>query len=88
MARYELRTVGVFDRDTREHIKRGHPRWPDYEKWLTENGAPDPTPAEPAPPPRRKFNFIAAGAARDQREFERDVQSDPVKALVERELNK
>lgn len=49
MARYELRAVGVYDRDTGQVIKRTDLLWSDYRTWLLSN-TPDPMPPEVVPP--------------------------------------
>jgi hypothetical protein len=45
--RYELRRVGVFDRDLAREVRLGDAEWPNYEAWLAAGNTPDP---EPAPP--------------------------------------
>lgn len=49
MSRYELRRVGVFDRDAGVVVTRRDAGWREYEAWLTAGGVPDPMPQPPAP---------------------------------------
>lgn len=51
MARYELRFVGVYDRDTGKVIVRHSPAWPEYQHWLADGHTPDPMPIVPPQPP-------------------------------------
>lgn len=52
MARYECRTVGVYDRElAREITPADGPVWQDYELFLYNHGVPDPQPPDPPPPP-------------------------------------
>ncbi|HSW83525.1 MAG TPA: hypothetical protein VLH12_08625 [Usitatibacter sp.] len=45
--RYELRPVGVFDRDLGRQIKLGDVEWPTYDAWLAAGNVPDPVPKPP-----------------------------------------
>lgn len=49
-ARFELRSVGVFDRDLGVEIPPGAEGWREYEAWLAAGGVPDPEPAPDLPP--------------------------------------
>jgi hypothetical protein len=48
-ARYELRAVGVFDRELAVDVVPGDAVWPTYHAWLDEGNVPDPMPAPSMP---------------------------------------
>jgi hypothetical protein len=45
--RYELRPVGVFDRDLARRVVPGDQEWPNYQAWLNAGNVPDTMPAPP-----------------------------------------
>lgn len=49
MKRYELRPVGVLDRELGVTITRTHSAWADYDAWVIAGGVPDPMPGPPQP---------------------------------------
>lgn len=51
MKRYELRRVGVYDRQAARVLARHDPAWSDYQAWLAAGNAPDPMPVTPPVPP-------------------------------------
>lgn len=51
MTRYELRHVGVWDRERERLVVRHDPAWADYQQWLADNNSPDPMPVTPPRPP-------------------------------------
>lgn len=85
MSRYELRAVGVFDRELDKVITPADPEWAsEYHVWLADPAnVPDPMPIvqEPAAP----FNFKAAGRARTERNLKRLAQHDALAALLKKE---
>jgi hypothetical protein len=48
--RYELRPVGVFDRELGRDITPADDEWPTYHAWLEAGNAPELPPAPPRPP--------------------------------------
>jgi hypothetical protein len=59
-ARYELRTKGVYDRETARLILRGEAGWTDYEAWLHAGNACDPEPPLEMPPIEARRHEAAA----------------------------
>lgn len=51
MNRYELRAVGVFDRQTEEIVLPGTPEWGEYMAAMARGEPVDPMPPPPPPPP-------------------------------------
>lgn len=55
-ARYELRQVGIFDRELGRAITMMDNEWAAYQAWLDAGGHPDPEP----PPPARALEYERA----------------------------
>lgn len=67
MTRYELRPVGVYDRELRRVIGRGDSAWPRYLEWVAAGGVPAPQqPEVRAIEERRADVRAAANAARSR----------------------
>jgi hypothetical protein len=82
MARYELRPVGVFDRELGRAIRNTDPEWRTYEAWLaTPGNVVGPAPVEPVPV-RTPFDPLAAGRAREARKLEQLAKRNPVEAAL------
>lgn len=81
MARYEMRPVGVFDRDTGRHIRPSDPEWIDYQAALSRGEVPDPQPAPP-PAPDPRFDPVLAGRGREARRLARLAERQPLEAAL------
>lgn len=81
MARYELRPVGVFDRETGRDVRPSDPGWIEYQAALSRGEMPDPQPADP-PAPDARFDPVLAGRARETRQLARLAERQPLEAAL------
>lgn len=58
--RYELRPVGVFDRELGRVIGRGDSAWPLYQAWIAEGNVPGPQSVPSRPIEARRADMLAA----------------------------
>jgi hypothetical protein len=59
-ARYELRKVGVFDRELGVHVRPTDPGWSAYERWMREGNIPAPIPVSERPSLGTRRREVAA----------------------------
>ena len=87
MTRFELRPVGVFDRELGCVITRTHSAWAVYDAWVIAGGVPDPMPPQAGPSiehrraersalvNRLRDDRAAAGIAFDGHRYDTDPRS-------------